>query len=64
MKPDPFVDFTALAIEYELTAMLDAIPDVWKTQSFWTELKSLCPDTLLSTLMVGARLSPHPPTLL
>ena len=52
---DPFVDFTALAIEYELTAMLDAIPDDWKTQRFWEQLRRLCPDALLNTLMVGTK---------
>jgi hypothetical protein len=48
---DPDIDFNALAIEYEVVALFDAIPDGCKTQRFWDQFKSLCPDVLLTKLL-------------
>ncbi len=52
---DPFVDYDFLEQEYDLTALLDNLPDTCKGLQFWADLKRLCPDALLNTLMVGAR---------
>lgn len=61
---EPYIDYEGLALEYQLTAIVDNLPDTCKTQRFWAQLRSVCPDALLNTLLVGARVSPHPPTLL
>ncbi len=54
MKPEPFLDYEFLANEYELAAMLDAIPCEFKTKKFWELAKRLCPEVLLATLMPSA----------
>lgn len=64
MSTEPYLDYEFLELEYDLTALLDNLPDTCKGLQFWADLKRLCPEALLSTLMVGARVSPHPPTLL
>ena len=52
---EPFLDYELLEQEYQLTALLDNLPDTCKGLQFWDELRSLCPAALLNTLMVGTR---------
>jgi hypothetical protein len=45
------LDIDYIALELEIMALFDAIPDGCKTQRFWDQFKSLCPDVLLTKLL-------------
>ena len=45
------LDIDYIALELEIMALFDAIPDGCKTQRFWDQFKSLCPDALLTKLL-------------
>ena len=48
-------DISSITLELEIMALFDAIPDNFKTQRFWGQLKRLCPDALLTRLLPTTR---------